>query len=200
MPGLVRPVIDERDALLAYLQQQREALRTTAYGLTEDEARVVPSASALSIGGLIKHVTQVERHWVAMIRGELRIDESAYEDGFRLLDGETLAGVLADFELAAQETAAAIAAESDLGRAVPVPQGVPWFPKDVAAWSVRWVLLHLIEEIARHAGHADIVRESLDGATGFALLAAAEGWAPTPWLTPWQRVSGESTAAVTSIS
>jgi hypothetical protein len=47
------------------------------------------------------------------------------------------------------------------------------------------VLLHVIEETARHAGHADIVREAIDGATAFPLLAAAEGWEPTPWLQPW---------------
>jgi hypothetical protein len=55
----------------------------------------------------------------------------------------------------------------------------------VEAWSVRWVLLHLVEEIARHTGHADIVRESIDGATAYELMAAAEGWPATPWLTPW---------------
>ena len=57
-----------------------------------------------------------------------------------------------------------------------MPKGVPWFPRDVEAWSVRWVLLHIIEETARHAGHADIIREALDGATMYALMAAAEGW------------------------
>jgi len=62
---------------------------------------------------------------------------------------------------------------------------VPWFPKDVSAWSVRWVLLHLIEETARHAGHADILRESIDGATALPLMAAAEGWPEQPWITPW---------------
>lgn len=46
----------------------------------------------------------------------------------------------------------------------------------VEAWSVRWVLLHLIQETARHAGHADIIRESLDGATMYELMAASEGW------------------------
>jgi hypothetical protein len=51
---------------------------------------------------------------------------------------------------------------------------------------VRWVLLHLIQETARHAGHADVIRESLDGATAMPLLAAAEGWPATPWLQPWQ--------------
>jgi hypothetical protein len=68
---------------------------------------------------------------------------------------------------------------------VPVPKGVPWYPDDVDAWSVRWVLLHLVEEIGRHAGHADIVRESIDGATMYELMAAAEGWPATEWLQPW---------------
>ena len=71
----------------------------------------------------------------------------------------------------------------------PVPKGVPWFPDDIEAWSVRWVLLHLIEEIARHAGHADIVRESIDGATMYELMAAAEGWPATDWLQPWAPAS-----------
>jgi hypothetical protein len=89
-------------------------------------------------------------------------------------------------EAAGRETEAVIAGIEDLGQAVPVPDA-PWFPKDVEAWSVRWVLLHLIEEVARHAGHADIVRESLDGATCYELLAAAEGWPATDWLQPWTR-------------
>jgi hypothetical protein len=63
---------------------------------------------------------------------------------------------------------------------------VPWFPDDVEAWSVRWVLLHIVEETARHAGHADIVRESIDGATMYELMAAAEGWPATDWLKPWE--------------
>ena len=73
----------------------------------------------------------------------------------------------------------------DLDHLVPVPKGVPWFPQDLDHWTLRWVLLHLIEEIARHAGHADIVRESIDGATMFALQAGAEGWPATEWLEPW---------------
>ena len=79
-----------------------------------------------------------------------------------------------------------------LGHPVPVPAGVPWFPQDVDAWSVRWVALHLIAETARHAGHADIVREAIDGATAFPLLAAAEGWPATPWLTPWEPAAAQA--------
>ena len=74
----------------------------------------------------------------------------------------------------------------DLGRAVPLPSGVPWFPEGA---TVRWVLLHLVEETARHAGHADIIRESLDGAQAGSLMAAAENWEPSPWVTPWTPAS-----------
>jgi Protein of unknown function (DUF664) len=90
-----------------------------------------------------------------------------YESNFRFGPDETLDGVLAGYDEVTRRTEAVIAEIPDLGQAVPVPQGVPWFPDDVDAWSVRWVLLHLIEETARHAGHADMVRESLDGATAF---------------------------------
>jgi len=74
-----------------------------------------------------------------------------------------------------------------LDAAVPVPRDSPWFPKDVDAWSVRWVFLHVISELARHAGHADIIRESIDGATMYELVAAAENLEPQPWLTPWTK-------------
>ena len=93
---------------------------------------------------------------------------------------------LARYAEVAARTTAVIAAVPDLGQAVPVPKGVPWFPDDVDAWSVRWVLLHLIQETARHAGHADIVREVLDGATAYPLMAAAEGWPKTDWMQPWE--------------
>jgi hypothetical protein len=186
MPGNVRPVTDERDALMAYLDQQRLVLRLTAYGLTDEQARLAPTVSELSVGGLIKHVTDVERAWAAYVQQQDRPrDDSAYESGFRLGPDETLAGALDDYAAAAAETDALIAAIPDLGQAVPVPDA-PWFPKDVEAWSVRWVLLHLIQETARHAGHADVVREAIDGATAFPLMAAAEGWPATPWMQPWE--------------
>ena len=110
---------------------------------------------------------------------------AGYADAFTMGPSETLAGLIADQDAAARETEAALGS-LDLGRPVPVPRGVPWFPADVDAWSVRWVLLHLIQETARHAGHADIVRESIDGATAYELMAAAEGWPATDWLKPWR--------------
>ena len=185
MSGNVAPVADERDGLLAYLAQQRLVLRLSAYGLTDDQARAAPTVSSLSVGGLIKHVAAVERSWIDTVLQQRQGSVQDYEANFRLGPDETLAGVLASYDDAARRTDSVIADIADLGQAVPVPQGVPWFPDDIDAWSVRWVLLHLIQETARHAGHADIVRESVDGATAFPLMAAAEGWPATPWIQPW---------------
>jgi uncharacterized damage-inducible protein DinB len=186
MPGLVRPVADERDGLLAYLDQQRYAARIAAYGLTDEQARATPTPSALSVGGLIKHLAHVERQWIRTLHGRDERDYETYAASFEMAPEETLRDVLADYERAAEETAAAIADVADLSQPVPVPKGVPWFPQDVDAWSVRWILLHLIEETARHAGHADIVREAVDGASAFSLMAAEEGWPETPWMKAWR--------------
>ena len=186
MPGQVPALTDERELLLAYIAQQRDGIRHAAFGLTDDQARLTPTAGALSIGGLVTHVTAMERTWVDLIlqRPSSEEGEDAYGEGFRLAPDRTLADALADLDAAAAETEAVVRAAA-LDDAVPVPSGVPWFPDDVEAWSVRWVLLHLIEEIGRHAGHADIVRESIDGATMYELMAAAEGWPATDWLQPW---------------
>jgi uncharacterized damage-inducible protein DinB len=187
MPGLAPPLTDERELLLSYIAQQRNGIRFAAYGLTDDQARLTPTPSALSVGGLIKHVTEMERSWMdTVLQRERRGSRGDYEAGFRLGPDETLAGALSRYAEVAAETDQIVRAISDLGQAVPVPKGVPWFPQDVEAWSVRWVLLHFIEEIARHAGHADIVREAIDGATMYELMAGAEGWPATDWLQPWQ--------------
>ena len=187
MPGQAPPHTDERELLLAYIDQQRDGLRFAAYGLTDEQARRTPTAGDLSIGGLVKHVTLTERSWLdRVLERPHGGSEEEYANGFRLLEDETLAWALAKLDEAAAETESVVRGIDDLSRPVPVPKGVPWFPQDIDAWSVRWVLLHLIEEIARHAGHADIVRESIDGATMYPLMAAAEGWPATDWLQPWQ--------------
>lgn len=186
MPGNTPPLTDEKALLLAYISQQRDGIRNAAFGLTEEQARLTPTAGTLSIGGLVKHVTNNERHWMdmALQRDMSPGNEQDYADGFRLRDDETLAGALAAYEEVARDTEAGMAGVS-LDQPVPVPKGVPWFPDDVDAWSVRWVLLHIIEETARHAGHADIVRETIDGATMYELMAGVEGWPETEWLKPW---------------
>jgi uncharacterized damage-inducible protein DinB len=186
MPGQVRPVADERDGLLSYLAQMRSVITLAAYGLTDEQARATPSASPLSVGGLIKHVASVESGWIdTVLQVPATASPSDYEDNFRMREDETLADVVAGYEKVAARTAEVLAGIADLNQPVPVPKGVPWFPQDIDAWSVRWVLLHLIQETARHAGHADIVREHVDGATAYPLMAAAESWPETPWMKPW---------------
>ena len=132
----------------------------------------------------------VEQGWIDIVLQRERAPKDdlgdGYEANFRLGPNETLVDVFSFYDEIAKETEAAIACIVDLSQPVPVPQGVPWFPDDVDAWSVRWVLLHLIQETARHAGHADIVREMIDDATAFPLMAAAEGWPATEWMQPWE--------------
>jgi uncharacterized damage-inducible protein DinB len=185
MPGQAPPVADEREGLLAFLDQQRLVLRLTAYGITDEQARLHNSVSPLTVGGLIKHVASVERYWIDLVLEREPETPDDYESNFRMEPGETVQTILDMYDAVARETASVIEKIADLGQPVPVPKGVPWFPADLDAWSVRWVLLHIITETARHAGHADIVRESVDGATAFPIMAAAEGWPATPWLTPW---------------
>jgi uncharacterized damage-inducible protein DinB len=186
MPGTVRPVTNERDGLQAYLDHERHVLRIAAYGLADDQARATPTASSLSVGGLVKHLAFVERQWTGyVLQRPSKPDYDAYAAGYVMTADDTLQGLLDDYEAAAAQTDTALA-DLALDHPVPVPRHAPWFPKDVDAWSVRWVLLHLIHETARHAGHADIVRESIDGATAYPLMAAVEGWPPSPWMKPWQ--------------
>jgi uncharacterized damage-inducible protein DinB len=190
MPGSVPPVANEREGLLAFLAQQRYVLRLTAYGLTDEQVRAAPGPGSLSVGGLIKHVAKCERGWIDTVlqrdRGvSIEAAQAEYESDFRLAPGETIDDVLALYDDVAAETERVMASIADLDQPVPVPPA-PWNPDDVEAWSVRWVLLHLIEETARHAGHADLVREAVDGATAFPLMAAAEGWPETPWMQPWR--------------
>jgi len=186
MPGNVAPVVGERANLLAYVEQQRYGIRLTAFGLTDEQARATPTKSALSVGGLIKHVTAMERTWMDIVMQRPSTgDQDQYGEDFVMQPSETLTAILDDNERCGRETEAVIAGIDDLGQAVPVPKGVPWFPADVDAWSVRWVLLHLMEELARHAGHADIIREHVDGGTMFPIMAAAEQWPASPWMQPW---------------
>ncbi len=188
MPGNVPSVEGERANLLAYLEQQRNGIRLTAFGLTDDQARATPTSSSLSVGGLIKHVTATERSWMNDVMQRPAGDdaEGQYGDGFTMGPDETLQQILSDSEQCGRETEAIVAGISDLAQPVPVPKDVPWFPKDVDSWEVRWVLLHLIEELARHAGHADIIREHIDGGTMYPIMAAAEHWPASPWMEQWQ--------------
>jgi len=183
MPGLVPPVADERTGLLSYLAQQRAGILYASHGLTDAQAMARPSVSELSLGGLVKHAALVEQAWIGFLSdGEMSVflPDNDWADGFRLVDGETLADVVSFSADVARNTEKVVGDLPDLGMSLPATgPGAPWIPSGLV-WSPRWILLHLIEETARHAGHADIVRESLDGATCWTLMAAAEGWSELP--------------------
>ncbi|WP_033438218.1 DinB family protein [Saccharothrix sp. NRRL B-16314] len=149
--------------LLAVLDRTRGFLRFTVQGLTDEQARLTPTASALSLGGLIKHVRTVEESWMRFAVGGAELMESVqadWADGHRMLADETLEGLLEDYEETAAKTGRLLA-ELDLNTAHPLPEA-PWFEVG-ASWSVRKVALHVIAETAQHAGHADIIRETIDG-------------------------------------
>ena len=195
MPALAPPVTGERDALRQFLAYQQDAFFAVAHGLTDAQARATPTVSALSLGGLVKHATDVQRSWMQRVAAAPAAPQpddrpheeraAEYQDQYVMRADETL-GALLDAYRAQNGASLALLETADLDAAVPVPRDAPWFPRDVAAWSVRWVVMHLISELARHAGQADIIRESIDGATLYELVAAAEGWEPTAWLTPWR--------------
>jgi uncharacterized damage-inducible protein DinB len=195
MPALAPPVADERSALREYLAYHQSAYFAVSYGLTDEQARSTPSASALSVGGLVKHVTAMQRNWMARVaaapeqapKDPRPFDEIAKEFGEQhvMRPDETLGELLEKLETQNAESLRLVDT-ADLDAAVPVPQDIPWFPKDQKAWSVRWVILHVINELARHAGHADIVRETIDGATMYELIAGLEGWEIAGWVTPWK--------------
>jgi uncharacterized damage-inducible protein DinB len=158
----------ERADLLDTLAKHRHFLRYTVRELTDEQAAQRTTASELCLGGLIKHVAITEEQWIDFIvRGTeaMAMSEASWSEHantFRMLEGETLAGILARYDGVARRTDALVRELPDLDASHPLPEA-PWFEPG-ARWSARRVLFHIIAETAQHAGHADILRESLDGA------------------------------------
>ena len=161
-------VTGERADLLESLARNRHFLRHTTRDLTDEQAARRTTASELSLGGLIKHVALTEQQWMRFIvdgPAAMSWDEASAGDwmaAFKMLDGDTLAGLLENYAQVAYRTEELVTQLPDLDAAQPLPPA-PWFEPG-ARWSARRVLLHVIAETAQHAGHADIIRESLDGA------------------------------------
>lgn len=175
----------ERADLLAGLATARSALTETIRGLSDEQAGEHPTVSALSLGGLIKHVASIEEGWMRFVvdgpsamrydlpDGVTWADLTAgtarefpqwaidHQNDLRMLPGETLAKIVARYDQVAARSEEVIACVPDLSATHPLP-AAPW-NEPGAVRSVRRVLLHVIAETAQHAGHADILRETLDG-------------------------------------
>jgi uncharacterized damage-inducible protein DinB len=162
----------ERADLLAVLAKHRHFLRFTTRDLTDEQAGQRTTASELTLGGLIKHVTLVERNWSNFIMdgpsamtdfsAMTEEDFAVWGKQFQLLPGETLDGVLAAYANVAERTDDLVRTLPDLNAAHKLPSA-PWFPPG-EQWTARRVFMHIMTETAQHSGHADIIRESLDGA------------------------------------
>ncbi len=157
----------ERADLQQALETQRGLLRRTVQGLTDDQARVRTTVSELCLGGLVRHVTLVEGRWCRFV--EVGPDAMAFTSetaavwaaAFAMTPDETLAGLLEAYAATAARTAELITTLPDLDASQPLPPA-PWFAPG-ASWSARRVLAHILSETAQHCGHADILRESIDG-------------------------------------
>jgi hypothetical protein len=159
---------NERKDLLESLRKHRFFLTLTARGLTDEQAGLRSTTSELCIGGIVKHVTLCERNWVdfilggaeGMMHGKGDWSQEEWLAGLTMLPGDSLEQVLAAYDEVARRTDALVATV-DLDASQLLPPA-PWFEPG-ARWSARRVLLHIVGETAQHAGHADIIREAIDG-------------------------------------
>lgn len=164
----------ERADLLEALAKHRGLFLTTVRGLSDDQARSRPTVSGLCLGGLVGHLAHTEAEWVRFVEEgpEAPIDWDAVDwsdpppevvaqvQSFQMGEEQTLEGLVVDYERAAAVTDALVRT-TDLDARQPLPEA-PWFEPG-ASWSARRVVTHLVAETAQHAGHADILRESIDG-------------------------------------
>ncbi|BDT96988.1 DUF664 domain-containing protein [Nocardia sputorum] len=155
----------EREDLIAMLADQRELFRITLRGIDDEQARRRTTVSELTLGGLLHHLVSCERHWTTVIvrRDEnAELDVSKFGGEYVMAAEETVAGLLATWDEVAAATAELIRTVDSLDVSIPTPTS-PWVPERI--WqSVRYTVLHILREIAHHSGHADIIREALDGA------------------------------------
>ena len=161
----------ERAELLQQLTEQRQMLLISVRGLSDAQISARSTVSALTLGGIIRHLTQGERVWTEiLLHGGAETPPGMWDtDQYYLTGDETLDGLLAAYADASRATDEAVASLPNVDGMVTLPEA-PWSPGVIVEWSARVILLHLLRETAQHAGHADIIRESLDGASTTAQL------------------------------
>lgn len=161
--SFLTPVADEREGLTWFLDLQRDAITRKISGLSEEDARRTPTASTLSLAVIVRHLARCERRWFqAGIAGREVPDvwpEPDWADEYTVPDSATVSSLTSYYNEQVAEAREVVAA-SGLDAVCKEPRLAE------AGISVRWVLLHMIEETARHAGHADIIRETIDGSRG----------------------------------
>lgn len=160
MPELSTEMAD----FAAILADQRHNFMIPMRKLTDEQARTRTTVSTLTLASLVKHVTVTEQHWIATILTpdqDAVFDMASGTDSHTVHPDETFESLVAAFHTNAKVTDAALAT-IDPNQQIPLPTA-PWQPER-EWWTARRILLHLLREISQHSGHADIIRESLDGA------------------------------------
>ncbi len=151
----------ERRVLEVFLDLYRDILKRKLAGLSDQQIRQRHVPSQTTLGGIVKHLAAVEREWFQVVlagRGEDELGAPAPDDGWTLSSDDTAESLLAGYERACAASREA-ASRLSLDDSVSHPR--------LGRVSLRWIYVHMIEESARHVGHADILREQTDGATGF---------------------------------
>ena len=191
MPFFAPQTQSETHALATFLRHQCAQLRTTAHQLSSDQARLTPSPSDLSIGGLLLHNAQVVHGWLttAMRAPEPTPVEMYADISARLGLAEMFSGAEAPETMSLHEILEIYdravdfidEAETSIDPDVLIPgPNNPWMPEDMVITG-SWVWLHLITEVARHAGHADLIRETTDGKISYQLNFLADGGTEEEW-------------------
>lgn len=161
--SFLTPVADEREGLTRFLDAQRDAITRKISGLSEEDALRTSTVSALSLAVIVRHLARCERRWFqAGVAGRKVPDvwpEPDWQEEYAVPESATVADLTSYYDEQAAE-AREIVAATGLDAVCNEPHLAE------AGISVRWVLLHMIEETARHAGHADIIRETIDGSRG----------------------------------
>jgi hypothetical protein len=161
--------VSERQVLEAFLDLHRQVLVSKVDGISENEARWRRVPSKTTLGGLIKHMIGVERGWFQEVLSgrnpeEIGPNVGGGDESWDLAENETVSSLIKEYEQTCEQSRQT-AARFALDDAVPEP--------DIGRVSLRWIYVHMIEETARHVGHADILREQTDGATGIDLRVQA---------------------------
>ncbi len=162
----------ERPVLEAFLDFHRQVLASKVDGISENEARHRRVPSKTTLAGLIKHMIGVERGWFQEVLAERRPEDigpnvGGGDESWDLAENETVSSLIKEYEQTCEQSRQ-IAARFALDDAVPEP--------DMGQVSLRWIYVHMIEETARHVGHADILREQTDGAAGIDGDSAVTTW------------------------
>lgn len=158
----------ERETLEAFLDYYRAVMVNKLRGLSEEDAgkKLVPSGTTL--GGLVKHLAEAEHRWFELILHRVPIEAKPDKERlaeFTVLPGETVDGIIASYEAQRERSRSSVAGLNLDDRGV----------REGEEYSLRWIYLHMIEETARHAGHADILREQIDGSVGDGRLEVWDG-------------------------